>query len=102
VIDHIHSWEDDGGAIAPDYESLYIRDRANSQSVGLTPNQPIDPNKVGVINVADVGYQVSCTGFMGNESLTMFHFVDTVAEGITWLQSHGCGKIVNITADKIL
>jgi hypothetical protein len=86
----------------PDYEALYLRDEANSLSIGLTPLEPINPIKVGVIDYASVGVQVSCGGFMGDEDLKMFHFAATVADGITWLQEHGCGQIVNITINTTL
>ena len=63
----IHSWEDDGGAIyAPDYDARYLRDETNT----LSPEEPINPDKVGVIDNASVGIQVSCTGFLG---LSLIH-----------------------------
>lgn len=101
--DPLGSWEDDGGSVyAPNYEARYLLDETRSLSVGLSPKETLNPNKVGVIDYASIGVQVSCGGFMGDEDLKQFHFSANVADGIQWLQEHGCGKIVNITTNQTL
>lgn len=103
MIDPIHTWEDDGGMVyTPDYEARYLVDSALSERIGLSPSEPIDPDKVGVISPASVGVQVSCNGFMGNPELSQFHYADSLADGIAWLHTHGCGKIVNLIGNQVL
>lgn len=103
MIDPIHTWEDDGGMIyAPNYEARYLVDSALSERIGFSPLEPIDPNKVGVIDTASIGVMVSCGGFMGNPELTQRHYADSLADGIAWLTSHGCGKIINLIGNTVL
>lgn len=78
------------------FDEQYLEDSARWQGKPLdNPESPI-PDKVGTVDTAESGFMVVCGGFMGNESLTQQHYVSSVDEGIKWLQSHGCTKIINL------
>lgn len=83
----------------PEFETQYMQDMERWGSRPLSeisnPESPI-ADKVGTVDYADSGFIVVCGGFMGNETLSQQHYVNSVDAGITWLKDHGCTRIVNL------